>query len=272
MKSYVLPTDWEFAVTGWCEFLTAGGHSADTIRVRRAMVRRVAALSSTTAPEHLVDVDLVALCARQPWQTDHRRNVRASLMSFYDWCVWQRLVDTNPAAALPKVGESKPRPRPATDTIWSELLRRARPRERLMARLAAEAGLRRAEVAQVRTDDLIEDGSGPCLIVRGKGARQRVVPINHDLADTIRAMPPGFLFPNGDTHLSPNCVGKLISGLMPAGWSMHKLRHRYASRGFAGTHNLVAVQRALGHASLATTQRYVAASTDEVRAVSESAA
>lgn len=272
MKSYVLPSDWESAVTGWCEFLTAGGHSGETIRVRRAMVRRVAALSGTEAPQHLRDVDLVALVARQPWQTDHRRNVRASLTSFYDWCVWQRIVETNPAAGLPKVGESKPKPRPVTDTIWSELLQRARPRERLMARLAAEAGLRRAEVAQMRTDDLIEDGGGFSLIVRGKGARQRVVPINQDLADTIQAMPAGWLFPSKGGHLSPNCVGKLISGLMPAGWSMHKLRHRFASRGFAGTHNLVAVQRALGHASLATTQRYVAASTDEVRAVSESAA
>jgi site-specific recombinase XerC len=49
------------------------------------------------------------------------------------------------------------------------------------------------------------------------------------------------------------------------------LRHRFASRGYAGTGNLRAVQEALGHASIATTQRYTAVSRDDVRAVSEAA-
>ena len=45
-----------------------------------------------------------------------------------------------------------------------------------------------------------------------------------------------------------------------------------ASRGFAATGDLLAVQTALGHASVATTQRYVAVSSASVRAVSEAAA
>ncbi len=53
---------------------------------------------------------------------------------------------------------------------------------------------------------------------------------------------------------------------------MHKLRHRYASKGYAGTGNIRAVQEALGHASVATTQRYTAVTSREVRAVSEAAA
>lgn len=54
--------------------------------------------------------------------------------------------------------------------------------------------------------------------------------------------------------------------------AMHKLRHRFGTRGYAGTGNLRAVQEALGHASVATTQRYVAVSARDVRAVSEAAA
>ena len=142
-----------------------------------------------------------------------------------------------------------------------------------MARLAGEAGLRRAEVAQAHRDDLIEDLTGWSLIVHGKGGKQRVVPLTDSLATTIREHPAGWLFPGRDNgHLSAGHVGITISRLMPPGWSMHKLRHRYATRGFAGTGNLRAVQVALGHASVATTQRYVAVSSADLRAVSEAAA
>lgn len=83
----------------------------------------------------------------------------------------------------------------------------------------------------------------------------------------------GYLFSGQiDGHISPGHVGVLLSRLMPAGWSMHKLRHRYATRGYAGTGNLRAVQEALGHASVATTQRYTAVSSAQVRAVTEAAA
>jgi site-specific recombinase XerD len=83
----------------------------------------------------------------------------------------------------------------------------------------------------------------------------------------------GYVFPGQiDGHLSPDAVGRLVSRLMPRRWSMHKLRHRYATRGFNGTHNLLAVRDALGHASVATTQIYTAVTLADVRAVSEAAA
>ena len=67
----------------------------------------------------------------------------------------------------------------------------------------------------------------------------------------------GFLFPGQiDGHISPGWAGTVISRLMPDGASMHALRHRFASKGYAGTRNRRAVQDALGHAGVATTERY----------------
>jgi integrase len=142
-----------------------------------------------------------------------------------------------------------------------------------MATLAAECGLRRAEVAGLHHDDLGRDLIGWSLIIHGKGGRQRVVPVNTALARRLQAYcPGGYVFPGNDNgHLSPDCVGRLISRLMPDGWTMHKLRHRFATRGFDGTHNLLAVSEVLGHSSVATTQRYTAITMTDVRAVCDAA-
>jgi len=250
--------------------LTAAGRSAGTIRGRIATINWVARRLTGTPSQD----DLVAIMATAGWSRDYRRYVRSTLVGFYDYLVETGVADVNVARKLPTVPESPAAPRPVTDSMWADLLAVAAPRERLMARLAGEAGLRRAEVAAVHRDDLTSDTDGYSLIVRGKGARQRVVPITDDLAAAILAWcAEGYLFPGRDNgHLSPDCVGRVLSELLPIGWSMHKLRHRYASRGYAGTHNLRAVQEALGHASVATTQRYTAVTTSEVRKVSESAA
>jgi len=152
-----------------------------------------------------------------------------------------------------------------------------------MMRLAAEAGLRRAEVARISTRDLVGDVDGAQLVVHGKGGRQRVVPIMETLAEKIRqgaaghtpgAPASGYLFPNGrrgDSHVCERTTGQLVSDALPDGWTMHSLRHRFATRAYRGTRNLRAVQALLGHASVATTERYTQVDPDEIRAAMRSA-
>jgi site-specific recombinase XerD len=83
----------------------------------------------------------------------------------------------------------------------------------------------------------------------------------------------GWLFPNGSGgHLSPWMVGQLVARVLPAQWTMHTLRHRFASRAYRGTRNLRAVQVLLGHASIATTERYTAVDDSEIRAAMTAAA
>ena len=59
-------------------------------------------------------------------------------------------------------------------------------------------------------------------------------------------------------HLSARRVGELAAEALPAPWTLHTLRHRFATRAYDATGDLVTVSRLLGHASVATTQRYVA--------------
>lgn len=271
---YEIPSAWQHALDGWRSDLTLRGHSTETRKVRRAHVRHIARRSGADTPSGLTAAQLVDICSNERWSSEHRKAVRASLQSFYRYCIGHGHAAEDIAALLPTVKPPSPCPRPATDEMIDALMRAAKPRERLMARLAAEAGLRRAEVAQAHRDDLIADRGGWSLRVRGKGGKQRVVPLTENLTCEIRACTDsGYLFPGKiDGHISKEYVGQLISALMPRGWSMHKLRHRYATQGYAGTGNLRAVQLALGHASVATTERYTAVTDLEVRAVSEAAA
>lgn len=265
---------WIDAVDGWLTWLRAGGKRAATVRLRGDHIRMIARRSNSQRPSDLTLNKLLVICSAQTWSNEHRKGVRVSLISFFNYCVKMQIAAHNPAAQLPKVAPSTPRPRPAPDDVWFELIEAAPPRERLMALLAGEAGLRRAEVAVVHVDDMIRDIAGWSLIVHGKGGRQRVVPLTESLAAEIRLFgAPGYLFPGQiDGHISPAWVGVIISKLMPPGWTMHKLRHRFATRGYAGTRNLRAVQEALGHASVATTQLYTAVSNDEIRSVAAAAA
>lgn len=270
---------WRGAVEGWSGYLRAAGMSRRTIATRQGGVNVIANNTIAAAPADITGDTLIELASSRPWSNDYRRSFRTSAHQFFSWCISNGLhPGPNPADELPKVPESAPAPRPVPDDMWVQLLAAADERCTLMARLAAEAGLRRAEVAVLHRRDLLREPDGWSLLVHGKGDKQRIVPITDTLAESIRSYrsgytPKGFLFPgNTDGHLSPEHVGVLITRLLPPGWSMHKLRHRYASRGFAGTGNIRAVQEALGHASVATTQRYTAVSARDVRQVSESAA
>lgn len=279
-RGYTLPTPWEQAIGGWLSWLKLGGISDQTLRLRRGHVRVIARRSNTAGPPDVTRGMLQTLCTQYRWSNDHRKGLRTSLSSFYEWCIVEGLATDNIALSLPKVKESTPRPKPAPDGIWDELLAAAPLRERIMALLAGEAGLRRGEVAQVHTDDIMHDVDGWSLVVHGKGDKQRIVPLTDRLANEIDyyLLSPGgvrrrgFLFPGQiDGHLSAGHVGVVISRLMPPGWSMHKLRHRFATRGYNGTKNIRAVQEVLGHASVATTQRYTATTRDDIRGVTEAA-
>ena len=273
-QAYSLPTAWENAVQNWLSWLRLSGCRETTLTVRRGQVRSIARQSHTSHPAEITLATLVTLCGRPGLSADSRHGQRAALVSFYAWAKNNDIVTDDPTSGLPRVKANRPQPRPTPDAIWRALIDSAAPREALMAHLAAECGLRRAEVAGLHYDDLVRDTTGWSLIIRGKGGRQRVVPITDPLARRLRAhCPGGYVFPGQiDGHLSPDCVGRAISRLMPKGWTMHKLRHRFATRGFNGTHNLLAVQEALGHSSVATTQRYTAVAMTDVRAVCEAAA
>lgn len=241
--------------------------SPQTIELRTYHLRRLARADLASTPWDVQRGDLLAWVGSHEWSRETARAVRSSIRRFWAWGIATERTTENVADVLPEIRAELPRPRPADREVLSSALSHADPRTRLMLRLANELGMRRGEVAQVHPEnDLVHDWAGWSLVVHGKGQRQRVLPLPDDLAAILRDAGPGYLFssPAGG-HLSAHWVGTLVSRALADGTTMHQLRHLCATEIHNQTHDVRLVQTILGHASLATTQRYLAVDESKVR-------
>lgn len=266
----VVPTLWREALEQFDAYLVMRGRPETTRTTRRQELSRFARRNAETPPWSVTAADLLAyITADAELAAETRRARRSTLRAFYTWAELVGHVSTSPAKLLPEVSTPRPLPRPIHDEDLADALDVADGRRRLILRLAAEVGLRRAEIAECHTRDLRERSGRVALLVHGKGARERIVPVPEHLGRHLLTLPDGYLFPsdNADGHLSPRYVGKLAAEVLPPSHTLHTLRHRFATNIYRASRNLYAVQRLLGHGSPTVTQRYVGLDVDELWSV-----
>lgn len=248
---------------------TVAGKPERTVYLRTWQLRRFAAEYPGSIRAARTE-DLARHLTGHGWAPATIYSVRATFISFYDYLVVAGRIRKNPARALPATKRPRREPKPAPEEVVQRPASSAR--MQLMIDLAARQGLRRAEIAVVHSRDLIGDGRGWALIVHGKGAKERTVPLHDDIAARIRANGPGWLFPSPyGGHLSVTYVGRIISEELQ-GWSAHDLRRRFATQINLATGDLVSIMKLLGHASLATTQLYAGTNSEKLRAAVRHAA
>lgn len=265
------PPSWASLIDSYEMDLIGEGRTRATIDLRRRWIVCLAR-GVTEPPATITRRDVLAFAQGRDWAPETRRAAYSSWRSFFTWCVREG-IRAEPLD-IPTVKRAKPAPRPADDRALAMVLDCLDWRVRLAARLAAEAGLRREECVKVWPErDLTRDLLGWSLRVHGKGRKIRVVPISDDLARALRSRGAGYLFPgNIDGHLSAAYMGKIVARALPPGVTMHCLRHRFATRAYLATRDLVSVQTLLGHESPETTIRYVQMVDETLRAVAASAA
>lgn len=154
-------------------------------------------------------------------------------------------------------------------------------RDRFLIEFLLRTGLRLAEVAAVTVDDIVTGSDGAYLRVRqGKGGKDRIVPLDtarsrfsKRLASYLRTVRPAdaedrhlFLSSRRDprtgqwTPLGRDGIKVLLRRIGDeTGIHVHphKFRHTFATRALAGGVDSLALQRALGHSTLAMVNRYV---------------
>ena len=252
------PVPWRKSIEGWTDTLRAAGLSAQTIKSRRYKMVHLAALFMPSGPEDVTTEQIVQVFARQQWKPETRKAYRNTISSFFRWLHKSCRRSDDPSLDVPRVKKPHAHPRPCPDKYVTAAMEKATAAEKLMIRFGAECGLRRGEIARVHSDDVVADSAGHSLIVRGKGDKQRIVPLPDDLAAIVMDA-NGYLFPGRfGGHVEESYIGDHISHLLPDGYAAHTLRHRFATTAYAATHDLFVVAELLGHESVETTEHYVA--------------
>lgn len=260
-------------LASYLTYLRAAGMRHGTIRLRKVQLSRV---EDQLGPlETLTNHDLIGWLSIHDWEPETRRSNRTALAGFYRWAVDEGLIEVNPARRLPVIRVPSGVPRPAPAYVLAQALKNATDRNRLMIKLAAFAGLRRSEIANLRWADVTWSG----LRVNGKGGRVRAVPLLPTLRDELEAerqrreagtygtgwrfeIDPLSLYVlpgrDGVGPISADCVGRTLARLLGDGWTGHTLRHRFATEAYAVERDLLAVQQLIGHSRPETTARYTA--------------
>ncbi len=178
-------------------------------------------------------------------------------------------------------------PMTAARTAMQAPMRRAR--DQAVLELFYASGLRISELVGLDLPDV--DFDGGLVRVRGKGRKERIVPMGHAARQALRSYltergaPVGvvepaaqealFLSP-GRGRLSARSVSRiLLRRLQESGLGKkitpHGLRHSFATHLLSGGADLRAIQELLGHARLSTTQRYTHVGLDHVMRIYDQA-
>jgi integrase/recombinase XerD len=219
--------------------------------------------------------------------TLHRK--AACLRSFYRHLRRENLLDSDPTAALSSPRRGKRLPEVLTRSEVQALLSApkgsdpASLRDRALLEVMYACGLRASEVIGLEVTDIdLDEG---LLRARGKGSKERVVPVGsaavaalrsylaHGRPALVKLTPERALFVNfRGQALTRQGLYKIVRrhatsvGLADR-MSPHTLRHTFATHLLSGGCDLRSVQEMLGHADVATTQLYTHLSPDHLKDV-----
>ena len=202
----------------------------------------------------------------------------AAMRSFYDYCLKRKWIDKNPAKVLSTPRQDKNVPTFLSEDEMAEFLDLPSSdepldlRDRAALELLYASGIRVGELVAI---DLVDVGFDERLVrVKGKGKKERLVPFGKkaevSLRTYLRARPDllkgrlgqnAFFLNYKGGRLTSRSVERIVGKYIrrtavSRKISPHSLRHSFASHLLSRGADLRVIQELLGHASLATTQKY----------------
>ena len=204
------------------------------------------------------------------WSPITVRSKLACLSSFFGYLQDMGYVQGNPAKRLPLPKLEQHIPVTLSEEQAQQLLGAAQlPWHRCLVVLLLATGIRRSEAVLISLEEV--DLTNRQLLVHGKGAKQRVVPLTSSAVAAIQHYLPHRpdsqsrrLFVNSRGHpIRGHVINAALdeilekAGLAGQGITPHKLRHTFATQLIHKGVDVRTVQELLGHADLGTTARYL---------------
>lgn len=267
--------------------------TASSANTRAAYVADVRALaewaarSSVEAPEQVERLLLRRYVAHLTMRRFAKRSIArkvAAIRKYFRWLLREGVITVDPSASLrapagdsrlprvlsgDEVGHLLDAPAPDGEPHWR------RCRDDAVLELLYGSGLRVSELCGLGTGDV----RASSVTVWGKGGKQRTVPMSEPAVTAVsrwfavrhEVMDGGSgasLFGNERGRpLTPRDVRRIIDRRSAAPTHPHALRHSFATHLLDGGADLRVVQELLGHADVATTQRYTHVSNERLRSV-----
>ncbi|QEE29502.1 tyrosine-type recombinase/integrase [Terriglobus albidus] len=224
----------------------------------------------------------------------------AAIRSWFKWLAKTGHVQQNPAllVSTPKLPKHLPRVpsveevNRVLDSMDSDEEAATWPaRERMIWELLYGCGIRNSELVGMDLADI--QWKNEVILIRGKGRKERFVPLGDAAAEAIRAYLPereqrltsagkgalveaGPLLVNarirGSARLTTRSIGRIVKAIavskgLPADVHPHTLRHAFGAHMLEEGADLRAIQEILGHERLSTTQRYTQLTVNQVQRV-----
>lgn len=222
------------------------------------------------------------------WKPQTFRNHWQSIKTFFDWCVKNGYLRNNPVIDIEKPKPEKCLPRCLSQedakkiqyhTAWHPwTYRLERYRNLAIVSTLMMTGLRLQELLNLEVSD-VNLSSGDILVRKGKGRKDRVIPIHPRLLPILRDYfekkrklnPPSQWFFTGIrsnkqlTQKDVRRICKKISIDSGVKFSPHILRHTFAREMIDNDFNLYKLKEIMGHADISTTQRYLSISIQGIK-------
>lgn len=242
-------------VDEFVEWETYVGHSPNTRRRRRGTLQRFRRDNPVWPTDRQGERRMIERWLGRFPDAQTRASYLGDLRAFFSWAVERDIVAVDPTVGIrtPKVPQR--RPNPLTHRQVMAAFNACRDsQDRLAIGLGVFAGLRVSEMARLEHRDV--DLVARVLHVRqGKGGKDRALPVHDELADILLRC--GHSMTANVGHTVSNRITCVYKHAGVTGHRPHDLRATFATELIRQGADLITVQHYLGHASVATTQRYV---------------
>ena len=244
-------------LTAFAAWQRQRGFSPATVRRRRISIT---SLARWIAPAHISAVTTIDV---EEWldtfsASRTRHAYRSDCAVFFRWAVRRHILAHDPTGDTDPIKVPRSLPRPVPPELVAHLIATApEPWVGTAIGLAAYAGLRCSEVANITGADLSLHTRPPVLAVRnGKGGKDRLVPIHPQLVPLLDRRTDGRLVDRHHDTIGHRVAAHLRACGVDA--SMHQLRHTFGTELARVTNgNLILTGRLMGHESPDTTKGYV---------------